>query len=58
MDVSLLEQERAAKEREDVNALGQYGGGTGKGQPPNSCNRCWQQGHYARDFDVCPEGGK
>ena len=52
MDVSLVEQERAAKEREEVNALG-----TGKGQPPNSCNRCWRQGHHARDVDVCPKGG-
>ena len=53
MDVGQVEQLQ-----EDINALG-AGKAAGKGQqPPNSCNRCWQQGHYARDWELCPKGGK
>ena len=57
MDVGQVVQQAEQGAESEVNALNSKGQNGGKGQPVNSCNRCWQQGHYARDWDLCPKGG-
>ena len=57
MDIGQVENQQHPAENAEIQALSAAAKGKGKGQPPGTCNRCWQKGHFARDWEQCPKGG-